>query len=91
MQEAEGTPTAGDRTGILRFPVGEQEALIALRFAHHRRGGFSALLDVPHLRMPSLGWGRQVCAALCPHRFHGCRRRGLMSLTAHRPSLRMSD
>ena len=44
VQEAEGAPAAGDRTGILRFPVGEQEAPIALRFVHHRRGIFSAPL-----------------------------------------------
>ena len=56
MQEAEGTPAAGHRTGILRFPVGEQEAPLALRFVHHRRGIFSALLYVLHSRMPSLGW-----------------------------------
>jgi hypothetical protein len=40
VQEAEGAPAAGDRTGILRFPVGEQEAPMALRFVHHRRGIF---------------------------------------------------
>ena len=38
VQEAEGAAAVGDRTGILRFPVGEQEAPIALRFVHHRRG-----------------------------------------------------
>jgi hypothetical protein len=91
VQEAEGAPAAGDRTGILRFPVGEQEAPMALRFVHHRRGIFSALLDVFHPRIPSLGWGRQTCAAPRPRRFHVCRRRGLTSLTAHRPSLSMSD
>jgi hypothetical protein len=91
VQEAEGAPAAGDRTGILRFPVGEQEATIALRFVHHRRGLFSVLLYVLHPRMPSLGWGRQACATPCPRHFHGCRHRGLPSLTAHRQSLRMSD
>jgi hypothetical protein len=91
VQEAEGAPAAGDRTGILRFPVGEQEATIALHCVHHRRGIFSALLDVLHPRMPSLGWGRQACAAPCPRRFHVCRRSDLTSLTAHRQSLRMSD
>ena len=91
MQEAEGAPAAGDRTEILRFPVGEQEATIALRFAHRRRGVFSALLYVLHPRMPPLGWGRQACAAPCLRRFHVCRRSGLPSLTAHRQSLRMSD
>src|SRR5438094_10152618 len=55
VQEAEGAPAAGDRTGILRFPVGEQEAPMALRFPHHRREVVSALLYVPHPRMPSLG------------------------------------
>ena len=50
MQEAEGAPAAGDRTGILRFPVGEQEATSALRFVCHRQGIFSALLDVLHPR-----------------------------------------
>ena len=40
MQEAEGAPATGDRTGILRFPVGEQEATVALRFVHYRRGIF---------------------------------------------------
>jgi hypothetical protein len=43
VQEAEGAAAAGDRTGILRFPVGKQEAPLALRFVHHRRGIFSAL------------------------------------------------
>src|SRR4051794_23040020 len=59
VQEAEGAPAAGHRTCIMGFPVGEQEATIALRFVHHRRGVFSALLYVLHSRMPSLGWGRQ--------------------------------
>jgi hypothetical protein len=58
VQEEEGTPTAGDRTGILRFPVGEQEGPSALRFVHHWRGVFSSLLEVPHPRTPSLG-GRE--------------------------------
>ena len=44
VQEEEGTPAAGDRTRILRFPVGEQETTMALRFMHHGRGIFSALL-----------------------------------------------
>jgi hypothetical protein len=35
--------------------------------------------------------GRQTCAAPCPRRCHGCRLRGLTSLTAHRSSLKMSD
>jgi hypothetical protein len=59
VQKAEGAPAAGDRTGIVRFPVGEQEAPMVLRFMHHRRGIFSALLYVLHPRMPSLEWGRQ--------------------------------
>jgi hypothetical protein len=91
VQEAEGAAAAVDRTRILRFPVGKQEAPLALRFVHHRRGIFSALPYVLHPRMPSLGGGRQTCAAPCPRRFHGCRCRGLTSLTAHRPSLKMSD
>ena len=56
VQEAEGAAAAGDRTGILRFPMGQQAAPIALRFVHHRRGIFSALPSVLHPRMPSLGW-----------------------------------
>jgi hypothetical protein len=91
VQEAEGAAAAGDRTGILRFPVGEQEATMALRFVHHRRGIVSALPYVLHPRMPSLGWGRQTCAAPCPRRFHGCRCRRQPSLTAHRQLLKMSD
>jgi hypothetical protein len=57
VQEAEGAAAAGDRTGILRFPVGEQEAPIALRFVHHRRGIVAALPYMLHPHMPSLGWG----------------------------------
>jgi len=38
VEEAESTPAAGDRTGILRFTVGEQDDPVALRFAHRRRG-----------------------------------------------------
>jgi hypothetical protein len=56
VEEEEDAPAAGDRTGILRFPVGKQEAPLALRFVHHRRGIFSALPYVFHPRMPSLGW-----------------------------------
>ena len=44
VQEAEGAPAAGDRTGSLRFPVGEQEEPVALRYADHRQRMFSALL-----------------------------------------------
>ena len=91
MQEAEGAPAPGDRTGILRFPVGEQEVTIALRFVHHRRGIFSTGLDVLHPCMPSLGWGRQACAAPYSRRFYVCRRSGLTSLTVRTQSLRMSD
>ena len=57
VQEAEGAPAAGDWTGILRVPVGEQEDPVALRFAHHRPGVVSALLEVPHPSSPSLRWG----------------------------------
>lgn len=84
-------PQPGDRTGILRCPVGEQEAPMALRCVHHRRGIVSAWLDVLYPCMPSLGWRRQAGAVLCPRHCHGCRRRGLPSLTAPRPSLSMSD
>jgi hypothetical protein len=55
VQEAEGASAAGDRTRILRFPVGEQENIMALLFPHHRRRVFSSLLYVPHRRLPSLG------------------------------------
>jgi hypothetical protein len=55
VQEAEGASTAGDRTRILRFPVGEQDNTMALLFPHHRWRVFSALLYVPHPRVPSLG------------------------------------
>jgi hypothetical protein len=44
VQEAEGASTAGDRTWIMRFTVGEQDDPIALLFAHRRQGVFSALL-----------------------------------------------
>jgi hypothetical protein len=47
VQEEEGAPAAGDRTGSLRFPVGEQEEPVALRCADHRQRMFSALL-YPH-------------------------------------------
>jgi hypothetical protein len=71
MQEAEGAPAAGDRTGILRFLVGEQEATSALRFVRHRRGIFSALLDVLHPRPPFLG----SCNTEAFSRSHWSRRR----------------
>lgn len=90
MQEAEGAPAAGHRTGILRFAVGEQEAPIALRFVHHRRGIFSALLYVPHPRMPSLGWDDRLGLPRA-RAVSTVARRGLPSLTAHRQSLKMSD
>jgi hypothetical protein len=55
VQEAEGASTAGDRTRILRFPVGEQENTMPLLFPHHRRRVFPSLLYVPHPLIPSLG------------------------------------
>jgi hypothetical protein len=55
VQEAEDASTAGDRTRILRFPVGEQENTVTLLFPHHRRRVFSSLLYVLHPRRPSLG------------------------------------
>jgi hypothetical protein len=38
------------------FTVCEQDDPVALRFMHHRRGIFSALLEASHSRMPSLAW-----------------------------------
>jgi hypothetical protein len=55
VQEAEGAPAAGDRTRILRLPMGEQIEVVALRFPHHRWRVFSALLKAPHPCSPSLG------------------------------------
>jgi hypothetical protein len=46
VQEAQGPSAPGDRTRIVRFPVGEQREAIALRFPHHRRRIFAARL--PH-------------------------------------------
>ena len=46
MQEAQGPPAPGDRTRIVRFPVGKQVEAVAQRFAHCRGRICSALL--PH-------------------------------------------
>ena len=45
VEEAQGPPAPGDRTRIVRFPVGEQVDAVALRFPHHRGRIFSALLS----------------------------------------------
>ena len=47
MQEAQGASAAGDRTGILRLPVSEQDDPVAVRCADHRQRMFSVLL-YPH-------------------------------------------
>jgi hypothetical protein len=44
VQEAEGAPAAGDRTGIMRFAMFQQEDPVAVRCADHRQRMFSALL-----------------------------------------------
>jgi hypothetical protein len=91
VQEAEGAPAAGDRTGILRFPVGEQEAPIALRFVHPRRGIFLRCRTCFILAcLLSGGDDRPVLLrARAASTFAAVG--GLTSLTAHRQSLRMSD
>jgi hypothetical protein len=58
VHEAQGASAAGDWTCIMWFTVCEQDDPVALRFAHRRRGVFSALLEAPHPRIPSLAWGR---------------------------------
>ena len=47
VEEAQGPPAPGDRTRIMRFPVGEQADPVALRFAHGRQRIFSARLPHP--------------------------------------------
>ena len=36
VQEEQGPPAPGDRTRIVRFPVGKQVEAVALRFVHCR-------------------------------------------------------
>jgi hypothetical protein len=36
VQEEQGPPAPGDRTRIVRFPVGKQGEAVALRFVHCR-------------------------------------------------------
>jgi hypothetical protein len=47
VQEAEGAPAAGDRTGIMRFAMLQQEDPVAVYCADHRQRIFSVLLH-PH-------------------------------------------
>jgi hypothetical protein len=65
VQEAESAPAAGDRTEILRFPVGEQEAPIALRFAHRRRGGLRCCMCFILACLLSGGDDRPVLPRAC--------------------------
>ena len=44
VQEAQGPPAPGDRTRIVRFPVGKQGEVVAQRFAPCRGRRCSALL-----------------------------------------------
>jgi len=44
MQEEQGATAPCHRARIVRFTVGEQGEAVSLRFAHRRRGIFSALL-----------------------------------------------
>ena len=48
VQEAQRATTPRDRTGIVRFTLGEQIEVVALHFAHHRRRIFSALAAATH-------------------------------------------
>ena len=57
VEKEQGPPAPGDRTRIVRFPMGEQVDAVALRFLHHRQRIFSALLLHPlassaHSRLP---------------------------------------
>ena len=47
VEKAQGPPAPGDRTWIVRFPMGKQIEAVALCFPHHRQRIFSALLLHP--------------------------------------------
>jgi hypothetical protein len=57
VQEEQGAPTAFNRTGIMRFPVGKQEDAVALVFAYNRLGIFSDMLH-PQVSSFSIGFYR---------------------------------
>jgi len=65
MQEEQGAVAPCNRTRIMRFPVCEQVDVVALGFAHHRRGVFSVLLyhKVSSLCSPVFARGARMPAA----------------------------